>query len=109
MQQLIFNLKMPKDKISDLKMIFRSMKLSSNLTDKDIKFSLFEDLKNRRSKMIVVEWNKGMEWFQVWNRDVFYAIVISIKALADEYDYEMRSINEGAGMRSNFELEMVDA
>ena len=108
MKQLIINLKIPKEKISDLKMIFRSMKLSSNLADKDIKFLLLEDLKNRRSKMIVVEWNGEMEWFQVWNRDVFYAIVKSVRALADEYDYEMRSINEGAGMRANFELEMID-
>jgi len=107
MKQLIFNLKIPQDKISDLKMIFRSMRLSSNLAGKDIKFSLLEDLKNRRSKMIVVEWNNGMEWFEVWNRNVFYAIVKSVGALADEYDYEMRSINVGAGMRTKLEPEMV--
>ena len=101
MKQLIFNLNISKEKISDLKMIFRSMKLSSNLADKDIKFSLLEDLKNRRSKVIVVEWNTRMEWFQVWNRNVFYAIVKSVGALADECDYEMRSINEGAELRTN--------
>ena len=109
MKQLIFNPKIPKEKISDLKMIFRSMKLASNLADENIKFSLFEDLKNRRSKMIVVEWNDGMEWYDVWNRNVFYAIVKSVRALADEYDYEMRNMNEGTGLRTPIEQEIVGA
>ena len=68
-----------------------------------------EDLKNRRSKIIVVEWINEMEWFEVWNRDVFYAIIKSVRALTDEYDYEIRTINGSANLRSRTIPKLVSA
>ena len=107
MKQLIFNIKIPVEKISDLKMIYRSLRLASNLNEEKIKFSMLEDLKNRRSKVIVAEWNSQMKLFEVWNRDIFEAIVRSIEALADEYIYEIRSIKTSAEVRNHVETEMT--
>lgn len=103
MKQLIFHIKIPKEKFSDLKMIYRSLKLSANLKENEIEFSILEDLKNRRSKVIVAEWNNRMKLYDVWNRNVFDAIVKSIEALAHEYHYEIRTVERSAEMRTNSE------
>jgi CTP synthase (UTP-ammonia lyase) len=107
MKQLIFNIKIPVEKISDLKMIYRSLKLACNLSEEEIKFSMLEDLKNRRSKVIVAEWNSEMKLFEVWQRDIFEAIVGSIETLADEYFSEIRSIRTSAEVRNHVETEMT--
>ena len=100
MKQLIINLNIEKEKFSDLKMIYRSLKLSSRLRDDDIRFSILEDLKNRRSKLIVAEWFNGMKLYEVWERNVFDAISKSMEALADDYNLEIRTLDTGAEVRT---------
>ncbi len=106
MKQLIIRVKIEREKFSDLKMIYRSLKLSSHLCDNDIKFSMLEDLKNRRSKLIVAEWYNRMKLYEVWDRNIFDAIGKSIEALADDYSFEIRTLNKGAEMRKNVEAEV---
>lgn len=109
MKQLIIRIKIQKEKFSDLKMIYRSLKLSSHLSGNDIKFSMLEDLKNRRSKLIVAEWYNRMKLYEVWDRNIFDAIRKSIEALADDYSLEMRTMTTGAEIRTNVETEVTGA
>jgi hypothetical protein len=109
MKQLIIRIKIQKEKFSDLKMIYRSLKLSSHLSDNDIKFSILEDLKNRRSKLIVAEWYNGMKLYEVWDRNIIDAIGKSIEALADDYSFELRTVNTVAEMRTNAGAEVTGA
>ena len=109
MKQLIIRVKIQREKFSDLRMIYRSLKLSNHLNDNDIRFSMLEDLKNRRSKLIVAEWYNRMKLYEVWDRNIFDAIGKSIEALADDYSFEIRTVNTGAEMTTNIEADVTGA